>query len=84
MIRHIVMWKFREGTEEKANEFLTKLAALEPGDTVFHKAFGYGEVIDIDREGGFIEVVLGTDKHGRPKHRTFLFPNAFEQGMLAL
>ena len=28
MIRHIVMWKFREGTEEKADEFLTKLAAL--------------------------------------------------------
>ena len=25
----IVMWKFREGTEEKANEFLTKLAALD-------------------------------------------------------
>ena len=31
MIRHIVMWKFREGTEEKANEFLTKLAALDGG-----------------------------------------------------
>ena len=61
-----------------------KLAALEPGDTVFHKAFGYGEVVDIDRAGGLIEVVLGTDKHGRPKRRTFLFPNAFEQGMLAL
>ena len=29
MIRHIVMWKFREGTEEKADEFLTKLAALD-------------------------------------------------------
>ena len=29
MIRHIVTWKFREGTEEKANEFLTKLAALD-------------------------------------------------------
>ena len=29
MFRHIVMWKFREGTEEKANEFLTKLAALD-------------------------------------------------------
>ena len=28
MIRQIVMGKFREGTEEKANEFLTKLAAL--------------------------------------------------------
>ena len=61
-----------------------KLDALEPGDTVFHKAFGYGEVIDIDREGGFIEVVLGTDKHGRPKRRKFLFPNAFDQGLLTL
>ena len=61
-----------------------KLAALEPGDTVFHKAFGYGEVIDIDRENGFIEVVLGTDKRGNPKHRKFLFPNAFDQGMLTL
>ena len=29
MIRHIVVWKFREGTEEKADEFLTKLAALD-------------------------------------------------------
>ena len=29
MIRHIVMWKFREGTEKKADEFLTKLAALD-------------------------------------------------------
>lgn len=61
-----------------------KLAALEPGDTVFHKAFGYGEVVDIDREGGSIEVVLGLDKHGRPKHRRFLFPNAFEQGLLVM
>ena len=28
MIRHIVMWKFREGTETRAEEFLTGLAAL--------------------------------------------------------
>lgn len=61
-----------------------KLAELEPGATVFHKAFGCGEVVDIDRENGFIEVVLGTDKRGNPKHRKFLFPNAFEQGLLAL
>lgn len=61
-----------------------KLAALEPGGTVFHRAFGYGEVVDIDREGGRIEVVLGLDKHGHPKHRTFLFPSAFDQGLLAL
>ena len=29
MIRHIVMWKFREGTEARAEEFLTGLAALQ-------------------------------------------------------
>ena len=29
MIRHIVMWKFREGTETRAEEFLTGLAALQ-------------------------------------------------------
>ena len=28
MIRHIVMWKFREGTEAEQKEFLTKLQAL--------------------------------------------------------
>ena len=56
MIRHIVMWKFREGTEEKANEFLTKLAALDgvipqlkksegglDARTRRHRLCGYGE-----------------------------------------
>lgn len=61
-----------------------QLAALEVGDTVFHKAFGYGEVVDIDREGGFIDVILGVDKHGKPKQRKFKFPNVFDQGLLAL
>ena len=28
MIRHIVMWKFREGTEAQAEEFLTKMQGL--------------------------------------------------------
>ena len=28
MIRHIVMWKFRPGTEEQAKEFMDKLSAL--------------------------------------------------------
>lgn len=58
----------------------TKLDSLEPGDTVFHKAFGCGEVIDIDREAGFITVALGVDRRGNPKQRKFLFPNVFEQG----
>ena len=61
-----------------------KLDALEPGDTVFHKAFGYGEVVDVDRERGTIEVVIGLDKKGKPKHRKFLFPNVFEQGLLTV
>ena len=29
MIRHVVMWKFRADEEEKMNEFLTKLQALD-------------------------------------------------------
>ena len=29
MIRHVVMWKFRAGEEEKMQEFLTKLQALD-------------------------------------------------------
>ena len=29
MIRHIVMWKFREGTGEQADEFLARLKALD-------------------------------------------------------
>ncbi len=29
MIRHIVMWKFREGTEQQADEFLARLKALD-------------------------------------------------------
>ena len=28
MIKHVVMWKFKEGTEEKAKEFLKGLKAL--------------------------------------------------------
>lgn len=61
-----------------------KLDSLEPGDTVFHKAFGYGEVVDIDCEGGFITVALGVDRRGNPKQRKFLFPNVFEQGLLSI
>lgn len=29
MIKHIVMWSFKEGEEEKMNEFLSGLKALE-------------------------------------------------------
>ena len=29
MIKHVVMWKFREGEDENVNLFLTRLAALQ-------------------------------------------------------
>ena len=29
MITHVVMWKFKSGEEEKANEFLSKLQELK-------------------------------------------------------
>ena len=53
-------------------------AALEPGDTVFHRAFGYGEVLTVDRERGKVAVFLDG------KERTFLFPSAFHQGLLTV
>ncbi len=28
MVRHIVMWKFKEGTQRERDEFLTRLAGL--------------------------------------------------------
>ena len=36
-----------------------QLDELEPGDTVFHKAFGYGRIIDI--EESYIEVTFDSD-----------------------
>ena len=71
MIRHIVMWKFREGTEEKANEFLTKLAALDgvipqlKKSEVARNIFGFDDeqarVIagSIDAAGGPLRIVGG-------------------------
>ena len=76
-------WQFPSGPSPPAVT-QEKLDALEPGDTVFRKAFGYGEVVGIDRERGTIEVVIGLDEKGRPKHRKFLFPNVFEQGLLTV
>lgn len=54
------------------------LAELVPGDEVYHKAFGSGEVRDIDREHGYVWVFIGG------KERKFLFPSAFYQGLLTV
>lgn len=61
-----------------------KLDALEPGDTVFHEAFGYGKAVDVDREHGTIGVIIGVDKKGKSKRYKYLFPNVLEQGLLTI
>lgn len=52
------------------------LASLKVGDTVFHKAFGAGEVVKLDAT--HISVKLGG------KERMFSFPDAFWSGFLSL
>ena len=47
-----------------------QLDELEPGDTVFHKAFGYGRIIDIDE--AYIEVTFDSDDKKKKPSRKFL------------
>lgn len=60
---------------------------LEPGDTVSHKAFGYGRLIDLDE--AYIEVTFDSDDKKKKKKkkkpsRKFLFPGSFSQGLLQI
>ena len=59
-----------------------QLDELEPGDTVFHKAFGYGRIIDIDE--ACIEVTFDSDDKKKKPSRKFLFPGSFSQGLLQI
>ena len=58
-----------------------ELESLEPGDTVFHKSFGYGRIVDID--GGYVDVRFDNDSKKRGA-RKFAFPGAFYQGLLRI
>ena len=74
--------------EPAASPLITKaeLDALKPGDTVFHKAFGYGRIVDLSDK--YVEVAFETDgnKKGRKKNppRKLLFPGSFYQGLLRI
>ena len=57
-----------------------ELEALEPGDRIFHKAFGYGQVLEV--RDALIKVHFASD--GKKKDRMFGFPSAFYQGLLQL
>ena len=60
----------------------TELNNLEIGDTVFHKAFGYGRVVRLD--DSYIEVAFENDNHKQKPSRRFVFPGSFYQGLLRI
>lgn len=70
--------------EQKPEPAVTQeqLDELEPGDTVFHKAFSYGCIIDI--EESYIEVMFDSDYKKKKPSRKLLFPGSFSQGLLQI
>lgn len=59
-----------------------ELDALDVGDAVFHKAFGYGEVVDLSDK--YVMVSFENDNHKKRPFRQFEFPGAFYQGLLRI
>lgn len=59
-----------------------ELHSLRPGDTIFHKAFGYGEIVDLGES--YVEVTFESDKRKKRPSRKFMFPSAFYQGLLRI
>ena len=59
-----------------------ELDDLDLGDTVFHRAFGYGQVVSLDDSN--IEVVFESDNHKKKPSRRFVFPGSFYQGLLKI
>jgi hypothetical protein len=60
----------------------SELETLDVGDTVFHKAFGYGSVIDLSDR--YVMVSFENDNHKKKPSRQFGFPSAFYQGLLRI
>ena len=82
-------WWLRDYPEERENELEAKptvtqeeLDALEPGATVFHKAFGYGSIVDLG--DGYVEVAFDNDDRKKKPSRKFMFPGSFFQGLLQI
>ena len=68
----------------KPTPIVTKaeLNGLDLGDTVFHKAFGYGQIVSLD--DSYIEVSFENDNHKKKPSRRFVFPGSFYQGLLRI
>ena len=58
MIRHIVMWKFREGTEREQEQFLTGLRGL------------FGVIPQLRRCEAMVRLFRGIDIHHTALHGT--------------
>ena len=59
-----------------------QLDELEPGDTVFHKAFGYGRIVELSAT--YVAVTFDNDDKKKKPSRKFMFPSAFFQGLLQI
>ena len=82
-------WWLRDYPEERGDEPEVKpavtqeqLDALEPGAIVFHKAFGYGSIVDLG--DGYVEVAFDSDDRKKKPSRKFMFPGSFFQGLLQI
>lgn len=74
----------KEMEDEPESMFVTQaeLDALDLRDTVFHKAFGYGQVVDLDDK--HVVVSFENDNRKKKPSRTFMFPSVFYQGLLRI
>lgn len=59
-----------------------QFASIEPGFLVFHKAFGYGEVLDLD--DSHITIAFDNDDKKKKPYRKLVFPGTFYQGILQI
>lgn len=59
-----------------------QLDALSEGDTVFHKAFGYGHIVNLN--DSYIDVTFDSDNKKKKPSRKFMFPSVFYQGLLRI
>ena len=71
-----VFW--RSPIDQCSKPFVSQMGLI--GTQVFHKSFGYGEVIAISSD----KVTVRFDNDKRKRDRDFMFPSSFYQGMLQL
>ena len=49
---------------------------------MFHKAFGYGSIVDLG--DGYVEIAFDNDDRKKKPSRKFMFPGSFFQGLLQI